>query len=439
MPGPNGDTGFAVDKIPSGFAYTGHDVGHLSPYATQPEDSRATDRNPSTKMNWAELSEGAGDHLMPGPLDFRTGSIWGQTKPNGQPRGMGMQKFAPAPGAQMHRLGGADRREMERGMPDSKSVHNKMKPSGFSGTGQHNSLSGIEGMMYPGAEVMAGTGEAPMYGQPRDFWDTPGAMSNRVKGRQGDSGMAGGRGAGDRRRGAWGADASGMDMGGAASRRNGNMSGDARVNGNGSGRPSPWNPGAADTMKAQLQALQLEDPTTVFIARRINKLGFTSAEQLEAHFSKYGEVKGVYVSHSRVKSLRAPGDRNMHDAHWRLRAAALGFVVMKSPEATTQILAEGSEHNVNGVTVRLQSFHRRNCADAAGEESSPTQENKGSVQEPSSWPAPGGDDSVGSAPVRSQPSPANTKAAEDPEMMDGDELYNNFVISGGPIIYTSAQ
>lgn len=112
-------------------------------------------------------------------------------------------------------------------------------------------------------------------------------------------------------------------------------------------------------MKAQLQALQREDPKKVFIARRINKLGFQSAETLREHFSSYGEVLSIHVSHSRVKFLRPVGDRRVAQARWRLRAAALGFVVMASPDATAKILAEGPEHCVNGVNVLIQPFQRR--------------------------------------------------------------------------------
>lgn len=111
-----------------------------------------------------------------------------------------------------------------------------------------------------------------------------------------------------------------------------------------------------ESMRCHLQALQLEDPATVVIARRINKLGFSSPEILRAHFSRYGEVKSIHISHSRVKSQ--PHNRVCADAEWRVRAAALGFVVMQSPEATSQILADGAEHRINGVTVMIQRFHR---------------------------------------------------------------------------------
>lgn len=113
-----------------------------------------------------------------------------------------------------------------------------------------------------------------------------------------------------------------------------------------------------DTMKVQLQALQLEDPATVFIARRINKLGFSSSDALRDYFSKYGQVTSIHVSHSRVKNLRPVSDRGA-DAQWRLRPAALGFVVMSSAEATARILEDGPEHCVKGVPVRTQPFHHQ--------------------------------------------------------------------------------
>jgi len=117
-----------------------------------------------------------------------------------------------------------------------------------------------------------------------------------------------------------------------------------------------------ETMKSQLQALQLEDPARVFIARRINKLGFTSADKLRHYFTRFGDVKNVHVSHSRVKSSLDPVNQRRPNISWRLRAAALGFVVMASSEAAAQIIAEGPEHEVNGVVIRVQPFHRRSTS-----------------------------------------------------------------------------
>jgi len=122
-----------------------------------------------------------------------------------------------------------------------------------------------------------------------------------------------------------------------------------------------------DTMKAQLEALQLEDPSAVFITRGINKLGFSSAKALKAHFSRYGEVKAIYAPPSRVKSMHGYGEGRQTEAHWRLRAAPLGFIVMKSSEATARILADGPEQSVNGVPVRLQPFQRHACCGSEDE------------------------------------------------------------------------
>mmetsp|Transcript_30858 Transcript_30858/g.55997 ORF Transcript_30858/g.55997 Transcript_30858/m.55997 type:complete len:316 (-) Transcript_30858:17-964(-) len=110
-----------------------------------------------------------------------------------------------------------------------------------------------------------------------------------------------------------------------------------------------------ESMKTQLQALQLEDPASVFIVRRINKLGFASPELLKNHFSYFGKVKEVYVSHSQAKSNR-PGMEGR--GQWRKRAAALGFVVMCEADAASTILAGGPEYLVQGASILVQTFHQ---------------------------------------------------------------------------------
>jgi hypothetical protein len=112
--------------------------------------------------------------------------------------------------------------------------------------------------------------------------------------------------------------------------------------------------GYHDTMKLLLQTLVQEDPGNIFVCRKINAFGFRSPERLRAYFSKYGGVKGVYVSHSHVKNSRPDTA-----APSRLRAASLGFVVMTTPEAVNSILAEGPEHTVRGKTVRVGVFYRK--------------------------------------------------------------------------------
>jgi hypothetical protein len=113
------------------------------------------------------------------------------------------------------------------------------------------------------------------------------------------------------------------------------------------------------SMKDQLEALRDVDPGTIFIARRINKLGFASADILRSYFSSYGEVKDVLVSHSRVKAFKGAGRKLRGSGdHQRLRAAGLGFVVMNSAVDTARILSEGPAHNVGGVPLQLQPFQR---------------------------------------------------------------------------------
>lgn len=126
---------------------------------------------------------------------------------------------------------------------------------------------------------------------------------------------------------------------------------------------------SSGTMKNQLEALQTEDPATVFIARGINKLGFSSARILKSHFSHYGQIKRIHVSASRVKSMHRYGEARPKEIHWRRRAAPLGFIVMQSAESVSQILALGLEQDVNGVTVRLQPFHRHSYTKEPSEDS----------------------------------------------------------------------
>lgn len=119
----------------------------------------------------------------------------------------------------------------------------------------------------------------------------------------------------------------------------------------------------AGGLKAQLQALSQEDTGSVLIVRRIQKLGFKSPDHLREHFKEFGEVKDVHVAHSTVKSMPRPLDGQ--DVSYRQRPAALGFVVMASPEAAQKILAEGKEkeRDINGVKVLVQAFHRNDVAE----------------------------------------------------------------------------
>lgn len=118
----------------------------------------------------------------------------------------------------------------------------------------------------------------------------------------------------------------------------------------------------AMTLSMSLQLLSKEEPDTLFIVRRINKLGFKAARKLKVHFSAYGQVLRVLVAHSTVKL----GDPQQFQ--WRRRPSSLGFIHMAMTESVRQVLALGSEHEVDGCMIRVQRFERQKGAMGCGEE-----------------------------------------------------------------------
>jgi hypothetical protein len=107
--------------------------------------------------------------------------------------------------------------------------------------------------------------------------------------------------------------------------------------------------------------LQNVDKRCVFTARRINKLGFKSKDFLHKHFSKYGEVVEVFVTHPRSKPEFA-------GAPPKMRPGNFGIVVMKSQEDVQRILALGSEQMVRQIQIRVNMFEAK--AEEKAEESS---------------------------------------------------------------------
>lgn len=120
-------------------------------------------------------------------------------------------------------------------------------------------------------------------------------------------------------------------------------------------------PGArqAQTLSTSLQMLSNEDPSCLFIVRRINKLRFKAARKLKQHFSSYGSVVRVLVAHSTVHQHGDP------QSHTRRRPSSLGFVHMASPDAVIKVLAVGTEHSVDGSLIRVQRFERQQSEAAA--------------------------------------------------------------------------
>lgn len=114
------------------------------------------------------------------------------------------------------------------------------------------------------------------------------------------------------------------------------------------------------TMKEQLRLLQMEESGCVFIVRNCNQIGFESATVVKEHFSQFGEIKAVHVSHSRAKSARVKGDDS---ATCKKRPAAVAFVVMEDVDDAIKALAN-EEHTVvapggKEVKVLAQSWQRQ--------------------------------------------------------------------------------
>jgi len=105
------------------------------------------------------------------------------------------------------------------------------------------------------------------------------------------------------------------------------------------------------TLQTILSELQKEDPRCIFVVRKVNRLGFRSAEIVTEFFKTYGIVVRVLVAHSKVKP-----DKQLSGTEVSLRPGSLGFVVTKTPEVAQKILALGPVITVQGAPIRLQTF-----------------------------------------------------------------------------------
>lgn len=119
------------------------------------------------------------------------------------------------------------------------------------------------------------------------------------------------------------------------------------------------------TLSTSLQLLANEDPDTLIIVRRINKLGFKAVRALKRHLSIHGEVVRVLVAHS---VARKRGDT---ECQLRRRPSSLGFVQMKTAEAVGKVLAGGREQDINGAVICIQRFERQHAGDASCKDSDP--------------------------------------------------------------------
>lgn len=175
------------------------------------------------------------------------------------------------------------------------------------------------------------------------------------------------------------------------------------------GRPSsvegpacPRVPEKVNTLQTHLKQLQREDPEHVFIARGISRMGFGSQQLLKTHYSKYGRVVRVMVTHSKVKPVRGVG------AQARIRPGSLGFVVMDSAASIARILAVGAEQTVDRFRIRVERFQQMTKPEglpAASPTARPGSRSMSSADKPndsSSNDSEGSISAVGTAPADDQ-------------------------------------
>merc|ERR1719388_381713 len=108
-----------------------------------------------------------------------------------------------------------------------------------------------------------------------------------------------------------------------------------------------------NSLRNYLEKIKSHTPGCALLIRKIKPLGFESAEYLRAHCEKFGDVAEVLVSHCITK----PSPKR---AKGRIRPAALGFVVMASPEDADAVFAYGEMQHVafqdGSVLVEVQRF-----------------------------------------------------------------------------------
>merc|ERR1740138_565311 len=100
-----------------------------------------------------------------------------------------------------------------------------------------------------------------------------------------------------------------------------------------------------------LNELQQEDPGKILIVRKINRLGFDSAEKLKAHFEQYGHVEKVRLSNAHAKQ---PGNFRS-----RVRPSGIAFLLFKDSQDATRALEAGESQFVAGMEVFVRRFERR--------------------------------------------------------------------------------
>jgi hypothetical protein len=111
--------------------------------------------------------------------------------------------------------------------------------------------------------------------------------------------------------------------------------------------------GDGNSLRSDLEKIKMQTPGCALLIRKIKPLGFESPECLRAHCEKFGKVAEVLVSHCVTKP-------SLKRAKGRVRPAALGFVVMASPEDADKVIAQGEQQIIHfrnaDVAVEVQRF-----------------------------------------------------------------------------------
>lgn len=116
------------------------------------------------------------------------------------------------------------------------------------------------------------------------------------------------------------------------------------------------------SMRAHLITLNKEDPESVFIVRRIHKLGVSARTALAKHFSQYGEVEKVLVADCKVKASQGPNGQPV------MRAGNMGFIIMKSADEVARVLARGSDQLIGRYKIKVQKYaHGKSISNDVGD------------------------------------------------------------------------
>lgn len=100
---------------------------------------------------------------------------------------------------------------------------------------------------------------------------------------------------------------------------------------------------------SHLNELEQDDPNKILIVRKINRLGFDSADILISYFEHVGPVAKVRLSSPHEK----------HGFNVRLRPSGIGFVVFENADDAARAVALGDTQTIAGAEIIVKAFQRR--------------------------------------------------------------------------------